>query len=72
MDGQGRVRAVGVGALRPAFTADDLQALITDNALALKHGTRPERGDYDRCTTFLLDGIHRLDGTHRAGATDRG
>ncbi|WP_435107402.1 TetR/AcrR family transcriptional regulator [Nocardiopsis synnemataformans] len=55
-----------VGALRSDFTVDDLQALITDNALALKHGTRPHRGDYDRRTTFLLDGIHR------AGAADRG
>lgn len=46
--------------------ADDIQALITDNALVLKHGIRPQRGDYDRRTTFLLDGIHR------AGAADRG
>ncbi|MCX2732625.1 TetR/AcrR family transcriptional regulator [Saccharopolyspora sp. NFXS83] len=45
------------GALRPEFTADDLQALIHDNALALKHGTRPHRHDYDRRTRYLLDGI---------------
>ncbi|APU17208.1 MULTISPECIES: TetR/AcrR family transcriptional regulator [Actinoalloteichus] len=48
-----------VGALRPEFTADDLHALIRDTALALKHGTRPRRDDYDRRTTFLLDGIRR-------------
>ncbi|WP_020496559.1 TetR/AcrR family transcriptional regulator [Sciscionella marina] len=46
------------GALRPDFTADDLQVLLHDNALALKHGTRPEREDYDRRTTYVLDGIH--------------
>ncbi|MFJ5919101.1 TetR/AcrR family transcriptional regulator [Streptomyces ardesiacus] len=45
------------GALRPEFTADDLHALVTDNALALKHGQRPPRDDYDRRTTYLLDGI---------------
>ncbi|NRQ34015.1 TetR/AcrR family transcriptional regulator [Nonomuraea sp. NN258] len=45
------------GALRPEFTADDLHALVVDNALALKHGTRPPRDDYDRRTLYLLDGI---------------
>jgi AcrR family transcriptional regulator len=45
------------GALRPEFTAEDFQALVVDNALALKHGTRPPRDDYDRRTGFLLDGI---------------
>lgn len=45
------------GALRPGFTAGDLQALLHDSALALKHGTRPQREDYDRRTTYLLDGI---------------
>ena len=45
------------GALRPEFTADDLHALLHDNALVLKHGTRPHRNDYDRRTTFLIDGI---------------
>ncbi|GAA4866464.1 TetR/AcrR family transcriptional regulator [Saccharopolyspora cebuensis] len=45
------------GALRPDVTADDLHALVVDNALALKHGTRPHRDDYERRTTFLLDGI---------------
>ena len=44
-------------AVRAEFTADDLQALVHDNALALKHGSRPSREDYDRRTTFLLDGI---------------
>ncbi len=48
-------RAAGV--LRAEFAADDLHALLHDNALALKHGTRPRREDYDRRTTFLLDGI---------------
>jgi AcrR family transcriptional regulator len=47
------------GALRPEFLADDLQALVHDTALALKHGTCPSRGDYDRRTTYLLDGIRR-------------
>lgn len=45
------------GALRPEFTASDLHALVHDNALALKHGARPLRDDYDRRTTYLLDGI---------------
>ncbi|MFB6554674.1 MULTISPECIES: TetR/AcrR family transcriptional regulator [unclassified Streptomyces] len=45
------------GALRPEFTADDLHALVHDNALALKYGTRPDRDDYDRRTAYLLDGI---------------
>ncbi|PWV77234.1 DNA-binding transcriptional regulator, AcrR family [Prauserella marina] len=45
------------GALRPEFTAGDLHALVVDNALALKHGERPARDDYDRRTTYLLDGI---------------
>ncbi|MFC8565188.1 TetR/AcrR family transcriptional regulator [Streptomyces sp. NPDC057245] len=45
------------GALRPEFTADDLHALLHDSALALKHGTRPQREDYDRRTGYLLDGM---------------
>ena len=45
------------GALRPEFTAGDLHALVVDNALALKHGNRPPRADYDRRTAYLLDGI---------------
>ncbi|MFF9555660.1 TetR/AcrR family transcriptional regulator [Streptomyces albus] len=45
------------GALRPEFTAGDLHALVVDNALALKHGERPPRADYDRRTSYLLDGI---------------
>ncbi|MFJ6070985.1 TetR/AcrR family transcriptional regulator [Streptomyces sp. NPDC093065] len=48
-------RACGV--LRPEFTAGDLHALVVDNALALKHGERPGRDDYDRRTVYLLDGI---------------
>ncbi|MCP2255072.1 transcriptional regulator, TetR family [Prauserella aidingensis] len=47
------------GELRPEFRADDLQALIHDGALALKYGTRPSAADYERRTTFLLDGIRR-------------
>jgi AcrR family transcriptional regulator len=49
--------ARGSGAVRPEFTAGDLYALVIDNALALKHGERPPRDDYDRRTTYLLDGI---------------
>lgn len=45
------------GALRSEFTASDLHALVVDTALALRHGTRPARDDYDRRTTYLLDGI---------------
>ncbi|MBC9716028.1 TetR/AcrR family transcriptional regulator [Streptomyces sp. TRM66268-LWL] len=45
------------GVLRPEFTPGDLQALVVDNALALKHGERPSRDDYDRRTMYLLDGI---------------
>ncbi|MEV4649634.1 TetR/AcrR family transcriptional regulator [Saccharopolyspora sp. NPDC049357] len=54
------------GALRAEFSADDLHALLHDNALALKHGTRPRREDYDRRTTFLLDGIRGREGSRRA------
>lgn len=50
--GEGRAS----GALRPEFTAEDLHALVHDNALALKHGALPRREDYDRRTAFLLDG----------------
>lgn len=49
--------ARAAGALRPEFTAGDLQALVVDNALVLKHGERPPRDDYDRRTRYLLDGI---------------
>ncbi|MGW7533285.1 TetR/AcrR family transcriptional regulator [Amycolatopsis sp. NPDC054798] len=49
--------ARAAGALRPEFTAGDLHALVHDNALALKHGERPPRDDYDRRTKYLLDGI---------------
>ncbi|AXL88828.1 TetR family transcriptional regulator [Streptomyces sp. CB09001] len=50
------------GALRPEFTAGDLHALVLDNALALKHGERPAREDYDRRTRYLLDGIRPASG----------
>jgi AcrR family transcriptional regulator len=53
-------------ALRPEFTADDLHALIVDNALALKHGALPPRDLYDRRTAFLLDGIRGPHGPSRA------
>ncbi|WP_433696714.1 TetR/AcrR family transcriptional regulator [Nocardiopsis sp. CA-288880] len=52
-------------ALRPEFTADDLHALIVDNALALKHGALPPRDAYDRRTAFLLDGIRGHPGPSR-------
>ncbi|CAL9467643.1 TetR/AcrR family transcriptional regulator [Streptomyces sp. enrichment culture] len=45
------------GALRPEFTAEDLHALLHDSALALKHGPRPQREDYDRRTGYLLAGM---------------
>ena len=45
------------GVLAPDFTPSDFQALARDNALALKHGGRPPRADYDRRTAFVLDGI---------------
>ena len=48
-------RACGV--LRPEFAAEDLHALLHDSALVLKHGTRPQREDYDRRTGYLLDGM---------------
>ncbi|MEU4205399.1 TetR/AcrR family transcriptional regulator [Streptomyces sp. NPDC026294] len=51
------VAARASGALRPEFTAGDLHALVVDNALALKHGKRPPRDDYDRRTMYLLEGI---------------
>ncbi|WP_409463423.1 hypothetical protein [Amycolatopsis sp. GA6-003] len=43
--------------MQPEFTADDLYALVLDNALALKHGERPARDACDRRTAYLLDGI---------------
>lgn len=45
------------GVLAPDFTPEDFQALARDNALALKHGGRPTRADYDRRTAFVLGGI---------------
>lgn len=45
------------GVLAHGFTPDDLRALLTDNALALKHGERPPRSDYDRRTAFVIGGI---------------
>ena len=45
------------GVLAPDFAPADFQALARDNALALKHGGRPPRADYDRRTAFVLDGI---------------
>mgnify|MGYP006210488743 CR=1 FL=1 len=49
--------AQAAGVLRQDFTADDLHALLRDNALALKHADRPARADYDRRTAFILEGI---------------
>ena len=45
------------GVLAPDVTPADFHALARDNALALKHGGRPPRADYDRRTAFVLDGI---------------
>jgi AcrR family transcriptional regulator len=53
------------GALRAGFTADDLHALMVDNALALKHGGMPRRADYDRRTAFVLGGVYGHDATAR-------
>ncbi|VXB58838.1 Regulatory protein, tetR family [Citricoccus sp. K5] len=47
------------GVLADGFTARDFHALTTDNALALEHGVRPSRADYDRRTAFVLGGICR-------------
>ncbi|MGP9538867.1 TetR/AcrR family transcriptional regulator [Brachybacterium sp. AOP43-C2-M15] len=46
-----------VGVLADGFMAGDFHALATDNALALEHGARPARVDYDRRTTYVLGGI---------------
>lgn len=51
------VQGHAAGVLAEDFTAADFQALARDNALALKHGGRPPRADYDRRTAFALDGI---------------
>ncbi|GGU43722.1 TetR/AcrR family transcriptional regulator [Nocardioides albus] len=45
------------GVLARGFTAGDLHALTLDNALALKHGDRPSRTDYERRTAFVLAGV---------------
>lgn len=50
-------RGHAAGVLVHDFTPADFQALVRDNALALKHGGRPPRADYDRRTVFVLDGI---------------
>lgn len=47
------------GVLTEGVTAEDLYALVIDNALALEHGGRPERADYERRGRFILDGICR-------------
>ncbi|MCF8590150.1 TetR/AcrR family transcriptional regulator [Gordonia sp. HY285] len=47
------------GVLVQGFLPQDFQALTIDNALALKHGGRPSRADYDRRTGFVLGGICR-------------
>lgn len=47
------------GVLADGFTAHDFHALTIDNALALEHGGRPSRADYDRRTAFILGGICR-------------
>lgn len=45
------------GVLADGFAARDFHALATDNGLALEHGVRPSRADYDRRTAFVLAGI---------------
>ncbi|HEX7350927.1 TetR/AcrR family transcriptional regulator, partial [Brachybacterium sp.] len=45
------------GVLVHDVTAADFQALARDNALALKHGGRPPREDYDRRSAFVVAGI---------------
>ena len=47
------------GVLVDDFTPGDFQALVHDNALALRHGERPPRADYDRRTAFVVRGICR-------------
>ncbi|WP_166989084.1 TetR/AcrR family transcriptional regulator [Paramicrobacterium chengjingii] len=49
--------ANAAGILADGFTPGDFQALARDNALALKHGGRPPRADYDRRTAFVIGGI---------------
>lgn len=53
------VQGHDAGVLAEGFTARDFHALATDNALALEHGGRPRREDYDRRTQFVLTGICR-------------
>ncbi|MDK8435889.1 TetR/AcrR family transcriptional regulator [Brevibacterium sp. GP-SGM9] len=48
---------LAAGVLTADITPADFQALARDNALALKHGGRPPRADYDRRTAFVLKGI---------------
>lgn len=60
-------RAAGV--LAPGVTPDDFHALTIENALALKHGHRPPREDYDRRTAFVLGGICRTGGGQDPGPT---
>lgn len=50
------------GILRQDFTEDDFYQLTLTNGLALKHGPRPDRADYDRRTGFLLDGMKPVPG----------
>ena len=50
-------RAAGV--LADGFSARDFHAMAVDTALALEHGGRPSRADYDRRAAFVLSGICR-------------
>lgn len=47
------------GVLVRECTSGDFHALSTETALALEHGGRPPRHDYDRRTEFILGGICR-------------
>lgn len=45
------------GVLRQDFTAGDLYYADVANGLALRHGPKPSREDYDRRTRFFLDSL---------------
>lgn len=51
--GQGR----DAGVIRDDFTAADLYWADVANGLALRHGPKPSREDYDRRTRHLLDSL---------------
>jgi AcrR family transcriptional regulator len=50
-------QAHDAGVLRQDFTASDLYYADVANGLAVRHGPKPSREDYDRRTRFFIDSL---------------